>query len=549
MSPADQYLDDMRALSMQLNRQAFAQPPIEGWLNSFLTLLCERFAPVAVRGVQVVQAIGNVAVRMAGAGDVPASASDTYALDDQSPLAAALRARQMVTSPPNLRLYPILIGSDPLGVLIVYTDQDTPVLDSLLTSLALQLGPALLQHLKSPGPQTDRLTRQIQLMRSLYEVTKNVSSALESTEVVNRTARSLVDVLHVDHVSLTVFDASKQKGSVIAEYPERGFAGTTTSFPAVLYQQLDQYRKPIVINDVDHLAETHPQLVGTSNLNYKAVAFVPMIVQNDLIGVITLEMDYDAREFTPEEIEGSVAITTQLAISIRNAQLYDEIKHRASQLERITDLSRRVMSTFDRNRIFQIVQEETHKLIDADLISVALRQPNDPILYLFTLGDKEPAVTEFQADQTALRLITAQSLVLDDISGSEYPDYKLLAQARMRAVAIVPLIVGGRTFGTYNILHRQVGYYSALDLVVLEQIGNQLAIALENARLYAETAQRAETERLLNQLSGSTQGRGDIESALQATVQQIAEALGARRARVRLQMPTVPTPEKRERDA
>jgi adhesin HecA-like repeat protein len=130
-----------------------------------------------------------------------------------------------------------------------------------------------------------------------------------------------------------------------------------------------------------------------------------------------------------------------------------------------------------------------------------------------------------------------EPLVLDDISGSEYPDYKLLAQAGMRAAVIVPMVAGGRTIGTYNVLHSQPGVYTSLDLAVVEQVGNQLAIALENARIYAQTAQRVEVERLMNRMSEGIQGQGDMQTVLTATVQQIAEALNARKARVRLQMP------------
>ena len=78
-------------------------------------------------------------------------------------------------------------------------------------------------------------------------------------------------------------------------------------------------------------------------------------------------------------------------------------------------------------------------------------------------------------------------------------------------------------------------------MAVLEQVGNQLVIALENARLYAQAAQRAEAERLMNELSGSMQRRGNLQDILLSTVQEMAGALGATRARVRLQTPPTST--------
>src|SRR5579859_2237392 len=181
-------LDDVLSLSMQLNRQAFARPPVEGWLNSFLAMMYERFASANVKGIQIAQVIGDVALRMGSAGTVPNHASDQYALDDSSPIAAALKSRQLATAP-DTRVYPIMIGDDAVGVLIAYCSDPGQAVDDALGAMALQLGPAIMQQLKSPGPTTGRLTRQIDMMRSLYQATQTVSSALESVEVLNRGAR------------------------------------------------------------------------------------------------------------------------------------------------------------------------------------------------------------------------------------------------------------------------------------------------------------------------------------------------------------------------
>src|SRR5438132_1148551 len=99
MSVGKNVLDDLLALSLQLNRQAFASPPVEGWLNSFLSVLCERFAPLGIQGVQAVQVIGTTAVQMARAGTVPAHAAEQYALDESSPITMALRTRQLTKMP------------------------------------------------------------------------------------------------------------------------------------------------------------------------------------------------------------------------------------------------------------------------------------------------------------------------------------------------------------------------------------------------------------------------------------------------------------------
>src|SRR5258708_30586546 len=105
-------LDNLLSLSMQLNRQAFARPPVEGWLTSFLSMLYERFAADSITSLQVAQVIGNEAVQMAQAGSAPVSGH--YTLEESSPIAIALRTRQMVAAP-DARVFPLVAGDSAVG--------------------------------------------------------------------------------------------------------------------------------------------------------------------------------------------------------------------------------------------------------------------------------------------------------------------------------------------------------------------------------------------------------------------------------------------------
>jgi hypothetical protein len=297
VQPTQQALDDLHALSVQLNRQAFARPPIEGWLNSFLTMLCERFR--AVRGIQAMQVIGNVAVRMGSAGTLPADAYDQYPLDEATPIVAAMRTRQMAHAP-GAHVYPITVGEDNVGVLIAYgaSDEALALIDHLIAALALQLAPAIIQNLKTPGSQTGRLTHQINMMRSLAEATKTVSSALESTEVLNRAARSVVETLRVEHVGIVVFDLVKRAGTVVAEYPDSGLIGVQVPMYEPLYEQMQTSRAPFVVPNVDDSEHLGPIKEGLQAIGVKSVALIPLFVQDELIGTVGLDVYYEYREFT-----------------------------------------------------------------------------------------------------------------------------------------------------------------------------------------------------------------------------------------------------------
>lgn len=65
-------------------------------------------------------------------------------------------------------------------------------------------------------------------------------------------------------------------------------------------------------------------------------------------------------------------------------------------------------------------------------------------------------------------------------------------------------------------------------------VADQVALALENARLFEQTRQRAQREQLVSQITARMRAAPDIESVLRTTVHEIRRALGARHGVVRL---------------
>jgi len=78
------------------------------------------------------------------------------------------------------------------------------------------------------------------------------------------------------------------------------------------------------------------------------------------------------------------------------------------------------------------------------------------------------------------------------------------------------------------------GTWSPEEVALLERIVEELDPALESARLYRDTQSRAARERAIRQVTEEMRRAVDIEAILQSTVVELARALGAPRAYVRL---------------
>ncbi|HUR96418.1 MAG TPA: sigma 54-interacting transcriptional regulator [Gemmatimonadales bacterium] len=76
----------------------------------------------------------------------------------------------------------------------------------------------------------------------------------------------------------------------------------------------------------------------------------------------------------------------------------------------------------------------------------------------------------------------------DLVTEQQYDNDRRLVAEGVRSDCVVPLIVGGRSIGTQNIGSRTVGRYTEADLALLQEIGNQVALAVENMQSYEAIA-------------------------------------------------------------
>jgi GAF domain-containing protein len=98
----------------------------------------------------------------------------------------------------------------------------------------------------------------------------------------------------------------------------------------------------------------------------------------------------------------------------------------------------------------------------------------------------------------------------------------------------LPLKVGQRVLGVLDVQHREVNAFSEDELAVLQILADQLAVAIQNARLFEETLARARREQTVLELTSEIRAQSDTEGMLQAAVSEMRRVFGARRARIRL---------------
>ncbi|NLX09437.1 MAG: GAF domain-containing protein [Chloroflexi bacterium] len=391
--------------------------------------------------------------------------------------------------------------------------------------------------------QGERLARQAQLIEALYHVSWQISTQPTSADSLQAACQQIAQALDSGYAAVVRFDQVPAAGNLVAEYPARLGGDTLLALHGFgAYRRLQTSREPLVLAPLESSGDKllGPNLERFQMLGAPAVLLAPLRIQDDLIGALVLASGQSG-SFLPEETRVAQTIASQIAVGLRNMEYFVEIQRWANLLERSAAFGRMVTSTFDEAAILRRVVDIIPSLLPADQVGIALYRPGETRMRLITLRlDNDPEEGEQPAEGTSVQEVaqTQSPILVADLRSSAYPDHADLVGRGLNAALIAPLVVGGRVMGALTIAHRRARVYTPTDLALAQQLANQIAIGLENARQFSLTRHRAQYEESLNAITSRLQQHTELRDMLQQTVQDLGQVLGARRARVRLQ----PTP-------
>ncbi len=103
-----------------------------------------------------------------------------------------------------------------------------------------------------------------------------------------------------------------------------------------------------------------------------------------------------------------------------------------------------------------------------------------------------------------------------------------------RSEMALPLISRGRVIGALDVQSTEEAAFDEADIAVMQTMADQVANAIENARLFEETQRLAQRERTISHITSRLRSTLSLETILQTTVQELGQALGASEAIVYL---------------
>jgi len=274
---------------------------------------------------------------------------------------------------------------------------------------------------------------------------------------------------------------------------------------------------------------------------FKSLIALPILHGDTLIAVLAL---VGKARFPVRHREMLELFAAQAAVAIVNARLYADSNARREAAEALAEVGRLLSQTLDPVIVARRITEHVCRLLDARSAAVYRPEHDTGMLVVDTVFETDrPFVWQPRLDRgtgvAGLALATRAACATPDVVADPRLTYTPETRAELaarthRAMLAVPLLVTGRALGALIVGDQTGRRFTADEIARAEAFADQAAVALENARLYADAEGRRREAEVLAEVARTVGAALEPDIVLAGIAEAARELCAADMARIAL---------------
>lgn len=384
--------------------------------------------------------------------------------------------------------------------------------------------------------QTERHLREVESLASINDL---ISSTSDLQNFYKALLGKMRQIIGEYSLMVALYDDKSNTISIPFSYENEQIT-SIESFPLGegLTSILIHTRQPLMlVEDTERkAAELGAKLTGKPARSWMGA---PMLIQNNPIGAIIIQDPDNEHAFDENDLKFFTAITGQVAGVINNIHLLDESQHRALQLETAAEIARDISGSLNLDELLIKAVNFIRERLDFYHAAVFLRDLSGEFTMIreatgeagaqmkragYKIGIGSKSIVGFVSSRGE------QLVVNDTTKDATYYANPLLPDTR--AEAAIPLKVGERILGALDIQSTKPYAFSEDNLRSLQILADQLAVAVVNTELFAETQEHLSQHRLLHHITTTAASGTTLEEALESAVNGLQVTLGGDRVTI-----------------
>ena len=333
---------------------------------------------------------------------------------------------------------------------------------------------------------TSRPLEVSELLTLMMEVSERINSTLDLDELLGRIAEIVKRAIDYEVFAILLLNETTQELRV------RFSIGHATELVQRLRIKVGEgivgraaeSRRSVLVNDV----ESDPSYIPSS-ASIRSELAVPLLFKGRLIGVIDLgspQPDF----FNDSHVSLLELLASRMAMAIENARLYRRTLRQARTLQLLNDISRELSSVLVLNELLRKIGTLVKRLVDYHRFGILLADDQAQTFNAVLSLKQDERMPERSTVNFGQGIVGAAAslrrpVVVPDVRKD--PRY-ILVNPETRSEMTVPLIHRDRVIGVIDLESPHPNYFNDDHVRIFSTLAPQIAIAIENARLYERVA-------------------------------------------------------------
>jgi GAF domain-containing protein/DNA-binding response OmpR family regulator len=443
---------------------------------------------------------------------------------------------------------PLFSGTEVSGVISLqnldhedaFSEGDVRLLTTLAATLSVALeNVRLFDETKRLLAESNERAAELAIINSVQQ---GLAAELDMQAMYDLVGDKIVDIFDAQVVDIALYDIDA--GTLRYPYSiEKGVREIDIEGPiGPIQREVLETRSPLLIHDVAAWQqERGVQSLILSGEPAKSVLFAPLVVGAEVRGHISLQNIDRTNAFGESDLRLLTTLAASLSVALENARLVDETRQRASELAIVNDVGQAAASQLDLDRLIHLTGEQLRTTFRADIVYVALLDAATSMInFPYRVERGKPAPREplrLGEGLTSRILQSREPLLLNRAEHFEVVERQGIGTA-VKSYLGVPILVADEAIGVVSVQSiDEEGRFGDSDARILATIASNVGTAIQNARLYRETARRARETAALNEVGREISATLDQEAVLQRIAERALELLEATTSAVFLPEP------------
>ncbi len=330
---------------------------------------------------------------------------------------------------------------------------------------------------------------------ALRRVGEATGSAFDHEDMLKVTADIATQITGTDSCQVYLFDSARAE--LVLRAADASFANMVNKIRLKLGEGITGWvareRKPVAVSSKAYQDHRFRDFPGMDELEYESMLSVPLVTRGEILGVINVRTR-KPHEYSRSQIRLLSGIANQVAGAIERSRRYRQLERHAVQLHTLSEVGQAITSNMYLEELLQLFVTMTARTMNFKICTVMLvdKDKGELVIKATQADSKEyTGKPNLKIGESVSGRAVAEKRVITVADVQRAPEYifpDIAQRAGVRSIACIPLMIKGEVSGVLNCYTEKVHIFSMEELVILQALGAQAALAIEHAKLIVKSA-------------------------------------------------------------